>query len=74
MARSNFSFEKRRKEVEKKKKRAAKREARADRKSTGDEGGAPIAELDEWGNVIEVEADDVEEAAADESAESGEKE
>lgn len=65
MARSNFSFEKRRKEVEKKKKRAAKREARTERKANGGEGGAPIAELDEWGNVIEVEADEEDAATAE---------
>lgn len=59
LARNHFSFEKRRKEVEKKKKKAAKREARAERKAAGnDEGGAPIAALDEWGNVIPQDPED----------------
>lgn len=58
MARSNFSFEKRRKELEKKKKKEAKREARAERKAESGATGAPIVEIDEWGNPIEVEADD----------------
>jgi hypothetical protein len=57
LARSQFSFEKRRKELDKKKKKEAKREARAVRKAEGDPGGIPMVQLDEWGNpIIEEEA------------------
>ena len=55
MARSNFSFEKRRKELEKKKKKEAKRQARAERKAQGGADGedaVPIVEVDEFGNPV----------------------
>lgn len=55
MARSHYSFEKRRKELEKQKKKEAKRAARAERKAAGESGGAPLVEIDEWGNAIEPE-------------------
>lgn len=58
MARSNFSFDKRRRELEKKKKKEAKREARAERKASGEPTAVPVVELDEWGNPVEVEADE----------------
>lgn len=57
MARSHFSFEKRRKELEKKKKKEAKREARAERRTDGSD-AVPIVELDEWGNPILPEPTD----------------
>ncbi len=65
MARSNFSFEKRRKELEKKKKKEAKREAKAERKAEGGVTGAPIVEIDEWGNPVVPEPDDDEEEESD---------
>ena len=57
MARSNFSFEKRRKELEKRKKKDAKRQAKADRKAAVDAGEEviePVITIDEFGNVVEV--------------------
>lgn len=57
LARSNFSFEKRRKELEKKKKKEAKREVRAERKAEGKPGTVPVVRVDEWGNVVEVEGE-----------------
>ncbi len=57
MARSHFSFEKRRKELEKKKKKDAKRQAKADRKAAieaGEEIPEPVITIDEFGNVVEV--------------------
>jgi len=57
MARSNFSFEKRRRELDKKKKKEAKREARAERKASGEPSGVPVVEIDEWGNPVEKEDD-----------------
>ncbi|MEN8006097.1 MAG: hypothetical protein ABFS42_03740 [Candidatus Krumholzibacteriota bacterium] len=58
MARSNFSYEKRRKELEKKKKKEAKRLAKAERKAAiaaGEEVPEPVITFDEFGNAIEVE-------------------
>ena len=71
MARSHFSYEKRRKELEKRKKKEAKRAAKAERKAAGESGGAPIVEIDEWGNAVEVESDgeDAEEADAESTGE-----
>jgi len=57
VAKSHFSFEKRRKELEKRKKKEAKREARAERKASGEAGGVPVVEVDEWGNPIVPEDD-----------------
>ena len=57
MARSHFSFEKRRKELEKKKKKEAKRQAKADRKAAEEAGDAipePVIVIDEYGNAVEV--------------------
>ena len=57
MARSHFSYEKRRKELEKKKKKEAKRLAKAERKAAqeaGEEVPEPVIKVDEFGNVIEV--------------------
>lgn len=60
MARSHFSFEKRRKELEKKKKKEAKRLAKAERKAARDAGEEipePVVVIDEFGNVVEVESE-----------------
>ena len=58
MARSQFSFEKRRKELEKKKKKEAKRQAKLDRKAAIEAGEIevvePIITIDEFGNVVET--------------------
>ena len=57
MARSHFSFEKRRKELEKKKKKEAKRLAKAERKAAmeaGEEVPEPVIVIDEFGNAVEV--------------------
>ncbi len=57
MARSHFSFEKRRKELEKQKKKEAKRLAKAERKAAIEAGEAPpepIVKYDEFGNVVEI--------------------
>lgn len=57
MARSHFSFEKRRKELEKKKKKEAKAQAKAERKAAleaGEEIPEPVIMVDEFGNVVEV--------------------
>ena len=75
MARSHFSYEKRRKELEKKKKKEAKRLAKAERKAAqeaGEEVPEPVIQVDEFGNVVEVfpeTEDDTESAEADESSE-----
>ncbi len=73
MARSNFSYEKRRKELEKKKKKEAKRLAKAERKAAiaaGEEVVEPIITVDAFGNVTEtwpeVEEDEDEEVDQDE--------
>ncbi len=58
MARSHFSYEKRRKELEKKKKKEAKRLLKAERKAAleaGEEIPEPVVVIDEFGNVVEVE-------------------
>lgn len=57
MARSNFSFDKRRRELEKKKKKEAKREVRAERKASDEPAVVPVVEIDEWGNAVEVDKD-----------------
>jgi hypothetical protein len=57
LARSHFSYEKRRKELEKKKKKEAKRLAKAERKAAaaaGEEIPEPVITVDEFGNVVEV--------------------
>ena len=57
MARSHFSFEKRRKELEKKKKKEAKRLAKAERKAAEEAGEVipePVISIDEFGNVVET--------------------
>ncbi len=57
MARSHFSYEKRRKELDKKKKKEAKRLAKAERKAAREAGEAPpepTITLDEFGNVVET--------------------
>ena len=74
MARSNFSFEKRRKELEKKKKKEAKRQAKADRKAAiaaGEEVPEPVVVIDEFGNAVEVlpEVDEDEEYEDEEETE-----
>jgi len=57
LARSHYSFEKRRKELEKMKKKEAKRQARAERKAglAADEAAPePVVTIDEFGNVVAV--------------------
>lgn len=57
MARSHFSFEKRRKELDKKKKKEAKKQAKAERKAALEAGEVPvepIISIDEFGNVVET--------------------
>ena len=56
MARSHYSFEKRRKELEKKKKKEAKQQAKAERKAAIEAGEIPepVVIVDEFGNVVEV--------------------
>jgi hypothetical protein len=57
LARSHFSYEKRRKELEKKKKKEAKRLAKAERKAAqeaGEDLPEPVVKVDEFGNVVEV--------------------
>jgi len=57
LARSNFSFEKRRKELEKKKKKEAKLQVKAERKAAieaGEELPEPVITVDEFGNVTEI--------------------
>jgi len=75
LARSHFSFEKRRKELEKKKKKDAKRLAKAERKAAEEAGELipePVVTIDEFGNVVETypEVDsDSEDDDADDDAE-----
>lgn len=57
MARSNFSWEKRQKELLKKKKREEKRSKRLERKAEGITIGGDIAQVNEFGEVIESEVD-----------------
>ncbi len=57
MARSHFSFEKRRKELEKKKKKEAKKLAKAEKKAAleaGEEIPEPVIVIDEFGNAVEI--------------------
>ncbi|MFT5316689.1 MAG: S-adenosylmethionine hydrolase [Candidatus Krumholzibacteriia bacterium] len=73
MARSHFSFEKRRKELDKQKKKEAKRAAKAERKAAieaGEEVPQPIITVDEFGNVTETYPEIVasEESTDEESA------
>ncbi|MBE0565915.1 MAG: hypothetical protein IH621_08170 [Krumholzibacteria bacterium] len=61
MAKSHFSYEKRRKELEKQKKKEAKREAKAARKAAIEAGeipAEPVVMVDEFGNVVEVLPED----------------
>lgn len=69
MARSNFSYEKRRKELEKKKKKEAKLQAKAERKAAIEAGEIvpePVIVIDEWGNAVEVVPEDDEDDDVDE--------
>jgi hypothetical protein len=77
LARSHFSYEKRRKELEKQKKKEAKREAKAARKAAIEAGeipAEPVVRVDEFGNVVEVlpedEGDDDDGEDAEDTAES----
>jgi S-adenosylmethionine hydrolase len=57
MARSQFSFEKRRKELDKKKKKEEKKAAKADRKAAEEAGEVflePVVTIDEFGNVVAI--------------------
>ena len=57
MARSHFSYEKRRKELEKIKKKEAKRQAKVDRKAAieaGEQVSEPVVMIDEFGNAVEI--------------------
>ena len=56
MARNAFTWEKRQKELAKKKKKEEKRARRQERKDTGG-GGPEIAEVNEFGEVIEPPSD-----------------
>ena len=61
MARSHFSFEKRRKELDKIKKKETKKAEKADRKAAieaGEEIPEPIIVIDEFGNAVEVLPED----------------
>jgi hypothetical protein len=72
LARSNFSFEKRRKELEKKKKKEAKKQAKADRKAAlaeGEEVPEPVITLDEFGNVVEILPETEDEPEGDDDSE-----
>ncbi len=73
MARSHFSFEKRRKELDKNKKKEAKRLAKAERKAAlaaGEEVPEPVITIDEFGNVVEVMPEVEADAGSTESDES----
>jgi len=68
MARNQFSFQKRQKELAKKKKREEKLARKAERKLSGDDG---IAVVNEFGEVIEQPVEDEEtevEASDDDEA------
>ena len=57
VAKSRFSFEKRRKELEKKKKKEAKQAAKAEKKAMKEAGveiPEPMIVIDEYGNAVEV--------------------
>ena len=78
MARSHFSYEKRRKELEKKKKKEAKKLAKAERKAAleaGEEIPEPVIVIDEFGNAVEVlpEVDEDEDEETQESDDTSEK-
>ena len=78
MARSHFSYEKRRKELEKKKKKEAKKLAKAERKAAleaGEEIPEPVIVIDEFGNAVEVlpETDEDEDEDTTESDDTSEK-
>ena len=70
MARSHFSYEKRRKELEKMKKKEAKKAAKAERKAAieaGEVAPEPVITIDEFGNVVEVLPEGVDVADAEET-------
>jgi len=70
LARSHYSFEKRRKELEKKKKKDAKRQAKVDRKAAEEAGEVipePEVKIDEFGNVVEIWPEDMEDSEDDAS-------
>ena len=80
MARSHFSYEKRRKELEKKKKKEAKKLAKAERKAAleaGEEIPEPVIVIDEFGNAVEVlpevDEDEYEDEESTESDDTSEK-
>ena len=52
--RTNYSFEKRQKDLAKKKKREEKLKKKQERKASGVE---TIVQIDEYGNVVEIEVD-----------------
>lgn len=57
MARSHFSFEKRRKELEKRKKKEAKQALKDEKKAmkeAGIEVPEPVVVIDEYGNAVEI--------------------
>jgi hypothetical protein len=57
LARSHFSFEKRRKELDKRKKKEAKLAAKAEKKALREAGveiPEPVVVIDEYGNAVEV--------------------
>ncbi len=58
MARNQFSWEKRQKELLKKKKKEEKRSKRLERKQEGITVGGDIAQVNEFGEVIETDDDD----------------
>ena len=66
MARSQFSYQKRQKELAKKKKREEKLARRQERKLAGGDG---IATVNEFGEVIEPPAVEEDESETEESAE-----
>ncbi|MEZ4387154.1 MAG: hypothetical protein R3D98_06175 [Candidatus Krumholzibacteriia bacterium] len=68
MARNQFSWEKRQKELLKKKKKEEKRSKRLERKQEGITVGGDIAEVNEFGEVIDSEpadADDEDDGRSD---------
>jgi S-adenosylmethionine hydrolase len=75
LARSHFSYEKRRKELEKKKKKEAKRLAKAERKAALEEGKEipePVVVIDEFGNAVEVVTESEEDEDSPESNDASE--
>jgi S-adenosylmethionine hydrolase len=76
LARSHFSYEKRRKELEKKKKKEAKKLAKAERKAAleaGEEIPEPVIVIDKFGNAIEVVPETDEDEDTTESDDTSEK-